>query len=104
MPGIHGGFEQAGPVPTAHWQLRRLRLFDGSPGEELKTAPAELAPDGTTEHRGGFTSTWRFEGNEELLMVCDYNGSQTRYFASPRPLPRGCIMERTDGLTQAWCE
>jgi hypothetical protein len=104
MPSVHTGFELSGPVPTAHWQLWEMRLFDGQPGEELKTSPAELAPVNTTGHRGGFTSTWTFAGNENLLMVCVYNGSRTYYFGSPGPLTRSCIMERTYGLTQAWCE
>jgi hypothetical protein len=104
MPSVHTGFARSGPVPTAHWQLWKMRLFDGLPGEELKTSPAELAPDSTTAHRGGFTSTWTFAGNETLLMVCVYNGSGTYYYASPGPLTRSCVAERSHGLTQAWCE
>jgi hypothetical protein len=104
LPGPHPGFEQVGPVPTAHWLLRRMRLFDGPPGEELKSAPAELAPDRTTERRGGLTSTWRFAGEEDLLVVCIYDGSGTYYRAGPHPLPEKCTVRDDNGLSLAWCE
>jgi hypothetical protein len=104
MPGPHEGFEQVGPVPTAHWLLRDMRLFDGPPGEELKVAPAELAPDQTLRQRDGFTSSWRFAGNEDLLMVCRYNGAGTYYRTRLQKPPTGCSMRDDNGLRQAWCE
>jgi len=81
-----------------------MRLFDGPPGEELKTSPAELAPDSTRLTRGGFDSTWRFAGDEDLLMVCIYNGSGTYYRARPRPLPRACFLRKDNEVTRAWCD
>jgi hypothetical protein len=104
LPSAQAGFEQVGPVPTAHWQLKGMRLFDGPPGEELKPSPAELAPDATTGGRAGFTSTWRFAGTEDLLLVCLYNGSGTYFRARPKPLPTGCTLRNSNGLTQAWCD
>ena len=104
MPGLHEGFEQVGPVPTAHWLLQAMRLFDGPPGEELKQAPADLAPDQTVERRGGYTNTWRFTGSGDLLMVCTYNGSGTYYRARVHPLPSVCTLRDDNGLRQAWCD
>jgi hypothetical protein len=104
MPGPHEGFEQVGPVPTAHWLLRDMRLFDGPPGEELKDAPTELAPDRTLRQRDRFTSSWRFAGDESLLMVCRYNGSGTYYRARFPKLPTSCSIRDDNGLRQAWCE
>jgi hypothetical protein len=101
LPGPHAGFEQVGPVPAAHWLLWRMRLFNSPPGKE---APAELAPGQTVAGRGGFTSTWQLAGNEDLLMVCLYEGSRTTYRARPQPLPARCTLRDDNGLTQAWCE
>jgi len=81
-----------------------MKLFDGPPGEELKAVPADLAPDRTRERSGGFTSAWRFAGNEDLLMVCTYDGSGTYYRARPSPLPSRCTLRNENGLTQAWCD
>jgi len=81
-----------------------MRLFDGPPGEELKAYPAELAPDGTVERNRGFTSTWRFAGNENLLMVCTYDGSRTYYWAHVSPVPKACTLQDDGGLVQAWCD
>jgi hypothetical protein len=104
LPGAHAGFERVGPVPTAHWLLHDMRLFDGLEGEELKTAPAELAPDSSHENRGGFTSIWKFDGTGNLLLVCTYNGSGTYYRALTRQPPTRCISQSENGLTQAWCQ
>lgn len=104
LPGAHAGFEQVGPIPMAHWLLSQMRLFDGLPGEELKAAPADLAPDKTVERRGGFTSTWSFGASGDLLIVCAYNGSKTYYRARPGSLPSRCTMRNDNGLTQAWCD
>ena len=104
LPSTHPGFEQVGPVPTAHWQLKDMRLFDGPPGEETKPAPAQLAPDGTVTHQGGHTSTWKFGGKENLLVVCAYNGSATYYRARPNPPPKLCTLRQDRGLTRGWCD
>jgi hypothetical protein len=82
-----------------------MRLFDGPPGEELKSSPAELAPDTTKVERGrGFTSTWRFAGSENLLMVCTFDGSRTYYRARVSPIPKTCTLHDDGGLVQAWCD
>jgi hypothetical protein len=104
LPSAHEGFRQIGPVPTAHWQLHELRLFEVPINEEAKSALARLAPGETHSDPGGFTSSWRFARAEELMMVCDYNGAGTYYLARLPPAPRICVMERQDGLTRAWCE
>jgi hypothetical protein len=104
LPGMHPGFEQVGPIPSDHWLLSNMRLFDGPPGEELKRAPADLAPDQTVAHPGGFTSAWSFADSEVPLMVCTYNGSATYYRARPHRLLKSCYLRNDDGLTQAWCE
>jgi hypothetical protein len=104
LPGPHPGFDQVGPIPTAHWQLAHMRLFDGPPGEETKEAPAELAPDTSKKHRGGFTNIWSFGGSENLLMVCAYDGSRTYYRTTVRALPKSCTEESNKGLVQGWCQ
>jgi hypothetical protein len=104
LPGTHAGFEQVGPVPAAHWLLRRMRLFNVPLDATSKTPPAELLPDRTVEHGDVAISTWRFAGNENLLMVCSYNGSGTYYVSRVRPPPTSCAMLDTDGLRRAWCE
>jgi hypothetical protein len=104
LPGLHPGFEQMGPVPAAHWLLWRMRLFDGAPGEELKAYPAELAPDSSVERNRGLTSTWRFAGKQNLLMVCTYDGSGTYYRARVSPIPKTCTLQDDGGLVQAWCD
>jgi hypothetical protein len=101
LPGPHPGFEQVGPIPTAHWLLWRMQLFAAPPGRE---APAELAPGQTIERSDSLTLTWHLAGNEDLLMICLYDGSGTYYRARPRPVPTSCTMRNDNGLTQAWCE
>lgn len=101
VPGPHPGFAQAGPVPTAHWLLRRMRLFDTPQGGGTAR---ELAPADRAEDQGGLTLTWHFAGTETLLMICTYNGSSTNYWARPRPLPASCTMRSDNGPRQAWCE
>jgi hypothetical protein len=101
LPGEHAGFTQVGPVPTAHWLLWRMRLFDGSPDQ---TKQREYAPDDTIETRDGLLLVWRFRLPENFLMVCLYNGSGT-YYVARRQAPAGrCIMNDDNGLTQAWCD
>src|SRR5580658_8394716 len=77
LPGPHPGFEQSGPVPAAHWLLWGMKLFDGRPG---KIPPPEFAPDSKAERRDGITLVWRFTLDQDLLMVCVYNGSGTYYY------------------------
>ena len=101
LPGPHPGFEQVGPVPTAHWLLWRMRLFDVPPGNDPAT---ELAPSLTFEHRDVFTLTWHIGGDDDLLMLCLYDGSGTYYRARLRPPPADCILRDDNGLTQALCE
>jgi hypothetical protein len=101
LPGPHPGFEQVGPIPTAHWLLWRMRLFDA---QKDKDAPAELAPSGAVELHDRFRLTWQFTGSENLLIVCLYDGSGTYYRARPQPLPEHCTMSNDNGPTQAWCE
>ena len=101
MPGPHPGFDQVGPVPAAHWLLRRMRLFDTT---RSQGAAKELAPGQTIGNGDGSTSTWRFSGNENLLMMCSYNGSGTYYVARPDPAPTLCVTHEDNGLTRAWCE
>lgn len=104
LPSSHFGFEQVGPTPSNSKRLKGFRLFDGPPGEESKTAPVELAPDHTSEQPGGWTQTWRFAGNEDLLMVCVYTGSATYYRAQPRPIPGVCAVESKSARIVARCE
>jgi hypothetical protein len=102
MPGPHPGFEQVGPVPAAHWLLRRMRLFNTSPNN---AAAKELRPKQTVENGESYTSTWQFAGDEHLLMLCLYNGSGTYYAARPDPPPTLCVThDDANGLTQSWCE
>jgi hypothetical protein len=101
MPGPHPGFEQVGPVPAAHWLLRRVRLFNTARSTD---ATKEMPPKQTVENSDGFTSTWHFAGDESLLMLCLYNGSGTYYVARPNPPPTLCVTHDNNGLTQAWCE
>jgi hypothetical protein len=104
LPGPHPGFERVGPIPTAHWLLRHMKLYEGAPGEELKSAPAQLAPDNSSERPGGYTAVWRFGGIRDLLIVCTYDGSGTYYRAQPSPVPASCTVRDDKGLIQAWCE
>ena len=104
LPAPHTDFEQIGSSPAAGRPLSGLRLLDGAPGEEAKSAPVELAPDSTTRRRGGFINTWIFAGDEALLMVCNYHGTSTYYRAQPRPLPRTCTLRQDGGKTIARCD
>jgi len=101
MPGPHPGFEQVGPVPAAHWLLRRMRLFGTA---RSQGAAKELPPLQTVAHGDGFTSTWHLAGDESPLMLCLYNGSGTYYAARPDPPPTLCVTHGDNGLTRAWCE
>jgi hypothetical protein len=101
LPGPHPGFEQSGPVPAAHWLLWGMKLFDGRPG---KNPPPEFAPDNTVERRDGVTLVWRFTLNQDLLMVCVYNGSGTYYYTQRQAPPGLCVMDDDNGLTRAWCQ
>lgn len=101
LPGPHPGFEQVGPIPAAHWLLWRMRLFDAPPGED---SPTELEPGQSVARRDGFTLTWHLKGDEDLLIVCLYDGSGTYYRARPRPMPARCTLRNDNGLTWAWCE
>jgi hypothetical protein len=101
LPGPHPGFEQVGPVPAAHWLLWRMRLFDAPPGEHPS---AELMPSLTVEHRDAFTLNWHISGDDDVLMLCLYDGSGTYYRARFHPPPVSCILRDDNGLTQAWCE
>jgi hypothetical protein len=108
MPGPHPGFAQVGPVPAAHWLLRRMRLFDTAPYNAVGPNNAvgnEVRPEHHAEDRDSVTSTWHFAGGEHLLMVCLYNGSGTYYVARPNPPPALCVThDDANGLTRAWCE
>ncbi len=104
LPSAHPGFEQIGPVPAWHWQLMRLQLFEAPATEASKTAPTERLPNESVERSDGYTLNWEFSGNEDLLMVCIYNGSATYYVAPLRPAPKICTMRNDNGLTQVWCE
>lgn len=101
LPGPHPGFAQVGPVPTAHWLLWRMRLFDAQPGSN---AAKELAPAGEVRQGDSYAMTWNLTGNEALVMVCLYDGSGTYYEAWPNPLPTSCALRDDNGLTLAWCE
>jgi len=101
LPGPHIGFERSGPIPAAHWLLWRMRLFDGHPGNDVRE---EFAPDDKIERRDGFTSVWRFTADQDLLMVCLYDGSGSYYFAYRQAPPARCVMDDNNGLTRAWCE
>ena len=101
LPGPHPGFEQIGPVPTAHWLLWRLRLFDVPPN---KGTPAELLPAPPTLPRGGFTLSWHLTGTDDVQMQCLYDGSATYYRALLHPPPANCTLQNDAGLTLAWCE
>ena len=104
LPGPHPGFEQIGPVPAAHWLLHRMRLFDVAAARQNNEAPAEVHPERTVEGPDSFISTWRFTGNEDLVMICTYNGSGTYYRARLRALPSDCTIRDDNGLRQAWCD
>jgi hypothetical protein len=104
LPADQAGFEQVGAAPRKVARLDRLRLFDGPPGEEAKPAPAELAPDRTAQRGGSIGTTWRFAGDESLLMVCAYRGTAAYYRATLNPLPRSCTMQRGASRTAASCE
>ena len=100
IPGPHPGFAQVGPVPTAHWLLHRMRLFDVPSGEAAK----ELPPGAIVKQRDGFTLSWNLTGSDSPLMICYYNGSGTYYLARVGPTPSRCTMRDDNGLRQAWCE
>lgn len=101
LPGPHAGFERSGPIPAAHWLLWRMRLFDGHPGNEARK---EFAPDDKIERRDGSTSVWRFIADQDLLVVCLYDGSGSYYFAYHQSPPGRCVMDDNNGLIRAWCE
>ena len=101
LPGLHAGFTQSGPIPAAHWLLWRMRLFDW--GADKNPRP-EFAPDKIIKRHDGFTSTWNFTLDEDLMMVCLYRGSGTYYFARRQAPPGRCVMDDENGLTRAWCE
>jgi hypothetical protein len=101
LPGPHAGFQRVGPVPSAHWTLYGMRLFDAIADGK---APVELAPDSTHENWGVSTEVWRLTGGEPLLIVCVYDGSGTYYRTLPDPAPTRCISHNDNGLLQAWCE
>jgi hypothetical protein len=101
LPGPHVGFELSGPIPAAHWLLWRMRLFEGRPSDDARK---EFAPDDKIERRDGLTSVWRFTLDEDLLMVCIYNGSGSYYYARRQAPPGRCVMDDNNGLTRAWCE
>ena len=100
----HPGFEQMGTTPARPAPLENMRLFDGKPGEETRASPADLAPDESVEHRGGFISHWTFAGSEGLLMVCAYKGSKTYLRTQPRPMPKRCTLDTSPTRTNASCE
>lgn len=104
LPGPHAGFDQVGPVPAAHWLLRSMRLFDLPPAEQANDPATEVVPRSRIEAADGYTSTWRFTGNDDLLVVCTYNGSGTYYRARLHPPPARCTVQDTYGLRQAWCD
>jgi hypothetical protein len=101
LPGPHAGFERSGPIPAAHWLLWRMRLFGIGPGNDPHK---ELAPDDKIERGDGSTSVWRFTADQDLLMVCLYDGSGSYYFAYRQTAPGRCVMDDSNGLTRAWCE
>ena len=101
LPGLHPGFEQVGPVPTAHWLLWRLQLFQLPPGENTA---AELPPASTAVRRDGFTLTWHLAGAGDVQMLCLYDGSATYYRARLQPPPTACTLQNNNGLAQGWCE
>ncbi len=100
LPGPHPGFEQVGPVPSAHWLLWRMRLFDVPPGRDT---PAELLPAPASVHPNGFTLNWQPTGTGDVQMLCLYDGSATYYQARLHPPPANCVLQSANGLTQAWC-
>jgi hypothetical protein len=104
MPGPHDGFEVIGRLPTSALPLDGMRLFDGPPGEETQPAPAELAPDGTTEAAGRLTAEWRFAGHERLLVVCTYRDTTSYYRAAPAKPPAHCTLARGPDGTIAECD
>jgi hypothetical protein len=101
LPGQHAGFAQSGPIPSAHWLLWRMRLFDGRPDNGTRK---EFTPDSTIERRDGVTLVWRFTLDEDLLMVCIYDGSGTYYYARRQAPPGRCVLDDDNGLTRAWCD
>jgi hypothetical protein len=101
LPGPHAGFEQIGPVPTAHWLLWRLQLFNLPPGENR---PAELPPAPAAVRQDGFTLTWHLAGSGDVQMLCLYDGSATYYRARLHPPPATCTLQNNNGLAQGWCE
>jgi hypothetical protein len=104
LPGPHPGFEQVGPVPAAHWLLHRMRLFDIAPARQSNGTATEVRPERTIEGSDSFISTWHFAGNEDLEMICTYNGSGTYYRARLSAMPTGCTTRDVNGLRQAWCD
>jgi hypothetical protein len=104
LPFAHAGFEQVGATPAVPRPLEGMRLFDGTPGEEAKAAPAELAPDETQTRGRDVTTTWQFAGDEKLLVLCIYGGSQAYYRIAPHPLPSRCVLRRDNFRTDGWCE
>lgn len=104
MPAPHAGFTQMGPMPARTLPLAGMRLFDGPPGEETRTSPVELAPDGTTRQGGTTTSRWRFGGDEHVLLVCTYRGTDSYYrIALPSP-PAACAVTRGPRGVTGSCE
>jgi hypothetical protein len=101
LPGPHPGFEQIGPVPTAHWLLWRLQLINLPPAD---TTPTELLPAPDSVRRDGFTLTWHPTGAGDVQMLCLYDGSATYYRARFHPPPTTCTLQNDNGLAQGWCE
>ncbi len=103
LPGPHDRFELVGTVPAKVAVLDGLRLFDGQRGEENKTAPVELAPDSATNKAGGFATKWILGGDETVLMLCTYLGTNAYYRADIRPVPRVCTLTTGASKVTASC-
>jgi hypothetical protein len=101
LPGPHPGFEQIGPLPTAHWLLWRMQVFDLPPN---KGNPTELLPAPATVRHDAFTLNWRPTSTDDMQIACLYNGSGTTYQARLHPPPTACTLQNYDGRAQGWCE
>lgn len=104
LPSSAPGFEQIGPSPSAPSRLSGLRLYDGPPGEEQKPSPVQLAPGETAGRTKHLTAKWRLGGDEHLLMVCDYGGTQAYYRAAVPFSAQQCVLRRQVGHTTASCQ